>query len=121
MTSFITYLSVQQGIADSDADREAALRLMGGSSFDIWIYLKLFGMVPYLMASLRLNMTVGFVAALVSEMILSNQGLGYVLDRDSVLGDLNGMFSIVLVCVIYGVVVNLLVGLVERRVDNRWG
>lgn len=71
--------------------------------------------LPYVMTGLRLAATVALVLAITAELIIGNPGLGKEIAVAQSSGAYAPMYSLVLVTGILGVLVNVVIRLVERR------
>ncbi len=71
--------------------------------------------LPYVMTGLRLAATVALVLAITAELIIGNPGLGKEIAVAQSSGAYAAMYSLVLVTGVLGVIVNVGIRLVERR------
>ena len=76
--------------------------------------------LPALMASLRIAAPLSLVGALLAEWLATGRGLGYKLLQAGALSDYSGLWSRVVLVTLYSVLLYKLIGLVERRVLDRF-
>ena len=72
-------------------------------------------MLPYLMTGLRLAASVALILAVTAEMTIGNPGLGKQIVLAYSVGNLPGVYAIVIVTGLLGLVINLVFRLIERR------
>lgn len=76
---FVIMVNVATGLATLEPELEDVLRVLGARRWDVLIKVGLPRSLPYFYASLKVAITLAFVGTTVSEMIASNEGIGYLL------------------------------------------
>jgi NitT/TauT family transport system permease protein len=77
------------------------------------------GAMPGILSGLRVSLAIGIILLVAAEMLGAEYGIGaYILQAGS-LYDLERLFAGVVILSVLGVVVNFLIGVVERRM-LRW-
>ncbi len=109
------FVQVLYGVADIDAVARDTAYSFSLSRGQILSKLILPTALPYLMTGLRLAASVALVLAVTAEMTINNPGLGNRLMLDYNNGDQEGVFAIVIVTGLIGLIVNVIFGLIERR------
>ncbi|PRI11206.1 ABC transporter permease [Leucobacter massiliensis] len=109
------FVQVLYGVADVDAVASDTARSFGLPRSERLLRLVLPTALPYLMTGLRLAASVALILAVTAEMTIGNPGLGNRLMLNYSNGDQVGVFAIVIVTGLIGLVVNLIFGVVERR------
>jgi ABC-type nitrate/sulfonate/bicarbonate transport system permease component len=71
---------------------------------------------PKILAGLRLSLALALIMMIVSEFVGSTNGIGREMLQDSSLFDVPGMWSVIVLLGLLGMVLNGLFGLVERRI-----
>ena len=109
------FVQVLYGVADIDSVARDTALSFGLSRGDLITRLILPTALPYLMTGLRLAASVALILAVTAEMTINNPGLGNRLMLDYSIGDREGVYAIVIVTGLLGLVINLIFGVVERR------
>ncbi|WP_125098616.1 ABC transporter permease [Leucobacter chromiireducens] len=109
------FVQVLYGVADVDSVARDTARSFSLTRSQVLGRVVLPTALPYLMTGLRLAASVALVLAVTAEMTISNPGLGNRLMLDYSNGDQTGVFAIVIVTGMLGLIVNLIFGVVERR------
>jgi ABC-type nitrate/sulfonate/bicarbonate transport system permease component len=109
------FVQVIYGVADVDSvarDTALSFRLTRRERLR---YLVLPTLLPYLMTGLRLAAAVALILAVTAEMVIGNPGLGRMIELSRSAGDAPGLYALVVVTGLLGLVVNLVFRFVERR------
>jgi NitT/TauT family transport system permease protein len=72
-------VNVATGLATIEPELEDVLRALGAKRLDVLLKVGLPRSMPYFFASLKVAITLAFVGAVVSEMVASNEGVGYLM------------------------------------------
>jgi len=110
------FIQVLYGVADVDAVARDTARSFGLGTGARLRFLVLPTTLPYLSTGLRLGGTVALILAITAEMVISNPGLGRLLVLSRSGDDTVGVYAIVVVAGLVGLVINLVLRAVERRV-----
>ena len=110
------FIQVLYGVADVDAVARDTARSFGLGTGARLRFLVLPTTLPYLSTGLRLGGTVALILAITAEMVISNPGLGRLLVLSRSGDDTVGVYAIVVVSGLVGLVINLVLRAVERRV-----
>ena len=79
VTFFPVFLATLNGLARVDEDGRDLLRTMGSGRFQIlWMY-ELPSAAPTIFAGVKISITVAFIAAIISEFMVRNSGLGHLI------------------------------------------
>lgn len=112
---FITYFATLGGIRALDPKLVNMAQICGARERDIARQVIFPGAVPHIFAGLRLAMPYAIGAAVVAELISSNQGLGYLVQFHSMNFDTTSVFvALTAVCLIV-FVANWIVNALEKR------
>ena len=110
------FIQVLYGVADVDAVARDTARSFGLGTGARLRLLVLPTALPYLSTGLRLGGTVALILAITAEMVISNPGLGRLLVLSRSGDDTVGVYALVVVAGLVGLVINLVLRAVERRV-----
>ncbi len=114
-TLFLVFFNVHAGVSSQECDLADNLRIMGGTNRDVALKVSLPAAVPWIMASLRIAVPYSVVGAVVGEMIVSTEGLGYVVKRSASMLDSTGVFTALLALTALSVGLDTSVQYAERR------
>ena len=109
------FVQVLYGVADIDSVARDTAKSFGMNGAAQLRSLILPTALPYVMTGLRLAASVALILAVTAEMTIGNPGLGQKLMLSYNNGDKVGMFAIVIVTGILGLVVNIIFGAIERK------
>lgn len=104
------------GLRSADEDRVNLMRSLDASQAQIFWMLRLPSALPFLMAGLEVAMIFALIGAIVAEFVSAEHGLGVLINSLNFGGDTAGMFSILLILSVMGLLLNQLILIVRRRV-----
>lgn len=116
---FLVFFNVHAGVALQDADLADNLRIMGGSRRDVALKVALPAALPWIVAGVRIAVPYAVVGAVVGEMIVSSEGLGYVVKNSASVLDATGVFTAIIVLTVLSMALDAAVERAERRF-MRW-
>lgn len=109
-------LQVLYGVADVDPVANETARSYGLGWFARLRHVVWPTMLPYLMTGIRLACAVGLILAVTAGLVIGTPGLGYEISLNNSGGAVVEMYALVLATGLIGVVINVVVRTVERRV-----
>lgn len=116
---FPIYIAVYQGFRSADTKLIEVTRVLEFSKLDLFRRVLLPGSLSHLFTGLRLSMGISWGALVVSEMISSSSGLGYMMVDARSFSDTPVVFVGILAFAVLGISSDLLIRGVERR-TLRW-
>lgn len=115
MAFFPIVMSAQKAMSTLDQNLIKAARSFSASEFQIFTTIALPSTVPFLLNGIRLGLGQGLIAIVVGEMFASTAGIGYQLTNAGQNLRTDEMFVGVLVIALTGVLLNALIGVIEKR------
>ncbi|MBF9130578.1 ABC transporter permease subunit [Plantactinospora sp. S1510] len=109
------FVQVIYGVADVDSVARDTARSFGLTLRERLSYLVLPTALPYLLTGLRLAAAVALILAITAEMVIGNPGLGRMIELSRSAGDAVGLYALVVVTGLLGLLVNLVFRFIERR------
>lgn len=116
---FLVFYSTYEGVRDVEQRLLDVLKVMDASRLDLHLKVRLPSAGTWIIQGLRVSVPYALVAAVTAEIVGSNTGIGYLIQRSAGQFFTQGVFAGILVLVIISVAINALVTLLERRL-LRW-
>ncbi len=116
---FLVFLNTAAGVREVDRGLIDAVRLMGGSRRDIALKVILPSSMTGMLTGLKVAVPYALIGAVIGELVASNRGLGYLINDAASQFDTAGVFATLVVLSVIAGLLNLLVGLLDRRI-SRW-
>jgi NitT/TauT family transport system permease protein len=116
---FLVFLNTAVGVREVDRGLIDAVRLMGGRRRDVVRKVVLPGSMTGLLTGLKVAVPYSLIGAVIGELVASNRGLGYLISDAAANFDTAGVFATLVVLGTIAAILNLVVGLLDRRA-NRW-
>ena len=104
------------GLRSAEPDRIDLMRSLGASEVQIFRMLRLPGALPFIMAGLEVAMIFALIGAIIAEFVGGTAGLGMLITSLNFSADVAGVFSILLILSILGLVLNQAILMLKRRV-----
>jgi NitT/TauT family transport system permease protein len=113
---FPMLVNVIEGLRAADADRIQMLTVFGASRTQIFRMVRLPSALPFIFAGLDIGIVFAILGAVVGEFIGAKEGLGYLLLQTNYNFDIAGMFAILVVLSVMGLLAHFVIRLVQRKV-----
>jgi NitT/TauT family transport system permease protein len=104
------------GLRSADEDRINLMRSLDASETQIFWMLRLPGALPFIMAGVEVAMIFALIGAIVAEFVGAQNGLGVLIQSLNYSADIAGVFSVLLILSVLGLILNQVILLVRRRV-----
>jgi NitT/TauT family transport system permease protein len=112
---FPTMLATAAGIRTIDPNLLLAARSMGATLWQRILFVAIPAAIPTVLAGLRLGGVLVIVGVVVSEMLISSAGIGYLVTRYRTVLDSAHVFAAVLLIVLVTLIYDTLARMLERR------
>jgi NitT/TauT family transport system permease protein len=112
---FIVFFNVYQGVKEVSTVVLANARMLGANQGQLLRHVYLPSATSWVFSSLHTSVGLAFVGAIVGEYLGSARGVGYLILQAEGSFDVNNVFAGILVLTGFALVLDMLVGLIERR------
>ncbi|HLL18081.1 MAG TPA: ABC transporter permease [Rubrivivax sp.] len=112
---FIVFFNVYQGVKEVSPVVLANARMLGANSKQLLRHVYLPSATSWVFSSLHTSVGLAFVGAVVGEYLGSSQGVGYLILQAEGSFDINTVMAGILVLTAFALVLDMLVGKVEKR------
>jgi len=112
---FIVFFNVYQGVREVSPNVLANARMLGASPRQLLRHVYLPSAMSWVFASLHNSVGLAFVGAVVGEYLGSASGVGYLILQAEGVFDINTVFAGILLLTAFALVLDAVVGIVERR------
>jgi NitT/TauT family transport system permease protein len=119
ITFIVAMITSFDGTQEIDKDYITMLKAIGASRLDIFRMVIMPGSLPWIASGFRLNIGFAMIGAVVGEYISAEQGLGYYVYYAGTLYNLNAVWGGILVLMIVALVLDAIVGRIERLLTWR--
>lgn len=116
MCMFPVLANTIAGMRATDSDRINLVRAMCGSRLQVVGYIQLPSALPYVFAGLNTGIVLAVIGAVVGEFVGAQRGLGVLILQANFALDLASVFALLTLLSLSGVLLNLLMRAIERRV-----
>ncbi len=113
---FPMLVNVVEGLRSADADRIQMLTVFGAGRFQVFRMVRLPSALPFIFAGLDIGIVFAILGAVVSEFIGAKEGLGYLLLQSNYNFDIAGMFAVLVVLSVLGLIAHFLIRFAQRRI-----
>lgn len=104
------------GLKSAPPEKVELMRSLSASSWKIFWYIRLPEALPYIFAGLNIGVVMSVLGAIVGEFIGAKAGLGYLLLQMNYNLDVVGMFAVLVVLGVTGILLNALMQFARRRI-----
>jgi NitT/TauT family transport system permease protein len=119
MVFFFVFLSTYEGARGVDRDLVRAVRLMGASAFQERTLVVIPGSLPSILLGLKLAIPEALVGAIVGELIVSNKGIGYLLQFSASQLDSAGVFAGIFILMTLALLLNSAVNYASGKTGRK--
>jgi NitT/TauT family transport system permease protein len=112
---FPIFLNTVHGMATTDPDQIALMRMLRASRVQIFLKVKLPGTLPFLLAGANIGIIFAILAVIVGEFLGANRGMGFLIVNQSNQMDMAGVFASVFLLSATGIAFHYGLGYLRRR------
>jgi NitT/TauT family transport system permease protein len=116
---YVVFIAVFAGIRSVDRNLINMARVAGASETRISREVIWFSLLPFFFAALKIALPRAISAAIIGEFLVGNEGLGYMIEHARQNFDTTGVFAGIVVATALVLVINALLGAIDRRI-NAW-
>jgi len=104
------------GLRSTEADRIALIKSLCGSSRQLFWYVQFPSALPYIFAGLNTAVVLAIIGAIVGEFVGGRQGIGVQIIQANFGMNIAGVFSLIVVLAVIGIILSSIVRLAETRI-----
>jgi NitT/TauT family transport system permease protein/taurine transport system permease protein len=119
-TFFIVVVNTTAGVWRTPVARQRAAECLGASQLQIFLFVIVPSAVPYIVTGMRVAMASSFMSIIPAEILAADSGIGYLLQKSSMLLQTNRIFVALLTICVLGFIVDRIFRLFVDRVLARY-
>jgi ABC-type nitrate/sulfonate/bicarbonate transport system permease component len=119
-TFFIVTINTTAGVMRAPVARQRAAECLGANQLQIFALVVVPSAVPYIVTGMRIAMASSFMSIIPAEILAADSGIGYLLQKSSMLLQTNRIFVALLTICILGFAVDRVFRLVVDRILARY-
>ncbi len=119
-TFFIVLINTVAGVWRAPVARQRAAECLGASQLQIFVLVVIPSAAPYIVTGMRIAMASSFMSIIPAEILAANSGIGYLLQKSSMLLQTNRIFVALLTICLLGFVVDRIFRFIVERVLARY-
>jgi ABC-type nitrate/sulfonate/bicarbonate transport system permease component len=119
-TFFIVLVNTTAGVWRAPVTRQRAAECLGANRLQIFVMVMIPSAVPYIVTGMRVAMASSFMSIIPAEILAADSGIGYLLQKSSLLLQTNRIFVALLTICILGFAVDRLFRFFVDRVLTRY-
>jgi len=116
---FLVFYATYEGVRDVEQRLLDVLKVMNANKLTLQLKVRIPSAMAWIIQGLQVSIPYALVAAVTAEIIGSNTGIGYLIQRSAGTFYTAGVFAGIVLLVVVAVIVNALVTMLERRL-LRW-
>jgi len=119
-TFFIVVINTTAGVWRAPVARQRAAECLGASQLQIFVLVVIPSAVPYIVTGMRVAMASSFMSIIPAEILAADSGIGYLLQKSSMLLQTNRIFVALLTICVLGFIVDRIFRFFVDRVLARY-
>src|ERR1700746_421947 len=119
-TFFIVLINTTAGVWRAPITRQRAAECLGGNRLPIFLMGLISSAVPFIVTGMRVAMASWFMSIIPAEILAADSGIGYLLQKSSMLLQTNRIFVALITICVLGFLVDRLFRLIVDRTMARY-
>jgi ABC-type nitrate/sulfonate/bicarbonate transport system permease component len=119
-TFFIVVINTTAGVWRTPIARQRAAECLGANQLQIFVLVVIPSAVPYIVTGMRVAMASSFMSIIPAEILAADSGIGYLLQKSSMLLQTNRIFVALLTICVLGFIVDRIFRFFVDRVLSRY-
>ncbi len=119
-TFFIVLINTTAGVWRAPIARQRAAECLGANRFQIFMLIVVPSSVPYIVTGMRVAMASSFMSIIPAEILAADSGIGYLLQKSSMLLQTNRIFVALLTICVLGFIVDRIFRIFVDKVLARY-
>jgi NitT/TauT family transport system permease protein/taurine transport system permease protein len=119
-TFFIVVINTTAGVSRAPITRQRAAECLGATKLEIFLLVAIPSAIPYIVTGMRVAMASSFMSIIPAEILAADSGIGYLLQKSSMLLQTDRIFVALLTICLLGFLVDRLFRLFVEKVLARY-
>ena len=115
ISSIISIITIYDGFKNTDIEKIKLMRSLNATKFQIFTTLILRGNVDTIISSLKINISMSLIGVVMGELLVSKEGIGYLIMYGSQVFNLNLVMTGIILLVIISCILYYLISYLERK------
>ena len=113
---FTTIINMYNSFINTDPSKITLMKSFGASKITIFAKLIFRGNIPSLVNTLKINISLSLIGVIMGELLVSKQGLGYLITYGSQVFNLNLVITSIFILAIMSYLLYILIDLLEKKI-----
>ena len=113
---FTTIINMYNSFINTDPSKITLMKSFGASKITIFTKLIFRGNIPSLVNTLKINISLSLIGVIMGELLVSKQGLGYLITYGSQVFNLNLVITSIFILAIMSYLLYILIDLLEKKI-----
>lgn len=115
ISSIISIITIYNGFKNTDKEKIKLMKSLNATKFQIYTTLILRGNIDTIISSLKINISMCLIGVIMGELLVSKEGIGYLIMYGSQVFNLNLVMTGVILLVIISCILYYLISYLERK------
>ena len=115
ISSIISIITIYNGFKNTDIEKIKLMKSLNATKFQIYTTLILRGNIDTIISSLKINISMCLIGVIMGELLVSKEGIGYLIMYGSKVFNLNLVMTGVVLLVIISCILYYLISYLERK------
>lgn len=115
ISSIISVITIYNGFKNTDIEKIKLMKSLNATKFQIYTTLILRGNIDTIISSLKINISMCLIGVIMGELLVSKEGIGYLIMYGSQVFNLNLVMTGVVLLVIISCILYYLISYLERK------